>query len=162
MPGLIQFSSPEQLRLFASHSRSVGSVQVVAREWGQTPYLHIDHHGRAGDEPICLAFAIPLRAIEGDVDALLLTVLGDGCGAVISLTCRGLSRPEFEIWFPPIDFTDRRTISTELPCGDAPQLGRLQIERLNIQIPGDVEHGSLGLFSLAALGACRVVSPAIA
>lgn len=162
MPELIQFTAPEQLRFFAAHSRGTGSVQVSVRDWGRSTYVHVDHPGRLSDGPIHLAFAIPLRAVDGRVDALLLTVLGDGCEAVVSLTGRRMSGPEFEIRFPPIDFTDRRTISTAPgEIGDS-HCGLLHIERLNIQLPAGVERASLGLFSLAVLGTCRLISPAIA
>lgn len=162
MPELIQFTTPEQLRFFAAHSREAGSVQVSAREWGQSPFLHVQHDGPVSDRPVRLGFAIPLRAVDGHVDAILLTVLGDGCKAIVSLTCRTARGPEFEIRFPPIDFTDRRTMAAALPVESAPELGFLHIERLNIQLPAGVERASLGLFSLAVLGTCRVVSPSIA
>lgn len=162
MPVLIQFTAPEQFRPFASHSQSACDVQVAAREWGHSAYVHVDRRGRAGAGSARLAFAIPLRAIDGDVDALLLTVLGDGGGAVVSLTCRRASDPEFEVRFPPIDFTDRRTIAAALPAECGSQRGLLHIERLNIDAPSGAEHTSLGLFSLAAIGVCRVASPAIA
>ncbi len=174
-----RFDNVEAFPLLESYTTEPQSVTTRIDQLGAETILRISYRqsraagislpgAGSASQPAkpCVTLALPLRAIDGNPDQLLLEVLGDGSGCDVFLEAADGSGCGLVYCFAAVDFAGRRACTTDVQrphqrWGDAsrsaagPALLPLQFNRLRIVLPTECNGFDLGLISLRATGDVR-------
>ena len=133
------------------------------------------HVDGASDQPVerCVTLALPLRAIDGQPEQLVLEIDGDAGGCNVFLEAADGGGCGLVYHFGTVDFRGRRAcaISVQRPCERwsaralveaEPVLLPLQFHRLRIELPAGCHSLDLGLVSLSVTGPVQPITPGIA
>ena len=149
--------------------------RIRSTENRQEALCDTSHVDGASDRPVkpCVTLALPLRAIDGQPEQLVLEIDGDAGGCNVFLEAADGSGCGLVYHFGTVDFTGRQAcaISVQRPCerwsarapSDAePVLPPLQFHRLRFELPAGCPGLDLGLVSLSVTGAVQPITPGIA
>lgn len=129
----------------------------------------------ASDQPVepCVTLALPLRAINGQPEQLVLEIDGDADGCNVFLEAADGDGCGLVYHFGTVNFRGRRarTTSVQEPherwsaralVEAEPVLLPLQFHRLRIELPAGCHGLNLGLLTLSATGSVQPITPGIA
>lgn len=169
-----RFDDMGSFPLLESETTGRKPVTVRAQGRGDEAFLRIAAQRQAKDKPeVIVMIGLPLVAIDGDPQELLLEVLGDasGCGLFVEAgDARGWG---FAYAFGPIDFSGWRTCRAQVQrpseCwGQCQEEGTCRVVppvqpvRLGIGLSKLCDAIDIGVRALRVVGDARLAPPGIA
>ncbi len=174
-PTLIyRFNDAAAYRLLESASTARARVTLRAGCPGKDAFLRVVAQRQVDDAPeIAAVITLPLIAVDGNPERLLLDVLGDASSGCVSLEAVDARGRGLAYSFGAVDFSGWRTLTAEVQRpseywgqrrddGTSEVVPPVQPLRLEIQLGEECDVVDIGLGALSVIGSVRLTSPAIA
>ncbi len=169
-----RFDDANSFPLLESETTVRGLVTLRVEDQGDEAFLRIAAQRQANDMPeVIVMISLPLVAIDGDPQELLLEVLGDASGCRLFLEAGDARGWGFAYSFGPVDFSGWRTCKTDVQrpsetWGQCKEEGACRVVppvqpfHLGIGLGKRCAAIDIGLRALRVVGDARLAPPGIA